>query len=232
LTWIFGDNWNYISEGAFNFNESKLDIIYYNATSVQVVVGTLDDGDVDSLGIFDGVSLNVSEANAEPGLDLRINFTGVGDFNQLILRYKTSPDKNHETNIELYDFVNGAWDDHDFYIESTHWDNPYMPIWDSSLHIGTGANAGEVWVRIHMEDRGKIIHTHFFDFAQLSLGTGTFASQEADPFSYHKDENINAKNYNATFDNLNVTGITYANELTITSPSNNHYKFTERTVGA
>ncbi|GAF87950.1 unnamed protein product, partial [marine sediment metagenome] len=176
------------SSACIHFNDTVIDInkiTYYNATSVQAVIGTIDDGDVDDTKVFDGESLNVSEANAEPGLDLRINFTGVDDFNQLIIRYKTTPNKDHKVVIQLWDFVNDVWDDHDFYIETEFWDNPYIPIWDSTLHIGTGANAGEVWVRIYMEDRGKTIHTHFFDFFQLSLGTGTFASQEVDPLSWH-----------------------------------------------
>lgn len=206
--WTSGDTWNIFDGSILTFNESKLEVIYYNATSVEVVLGTLDDGDVESTWNFGGESLNVSETNADPGLDIRINFTNVDDFNQLIVRFKTDAGSDPHTSIEIYDFINDVWENHDYYIESLDWDNPYMPIWDSSVHI---SRTNEVWVRIYLDDMGKLAHTHFFDFVQLSDGVGTVDTTESDPLSWHRDENISAENYNATFDwvnaeNLNVTG--------------------------
>jgi len=151
---------------------------------------------VDDIKIFDGVSLNISEDNADPGLDIRFNFTGVSDFNQLIMRFKTDAGSDHKTSIQLWDFVNSVWEDHDYYIETTIWDNPYVPIWDSNSHIGTGANEGEVWVRIYLDDMGKLAHTHYYDFVQLSKGLGTYSSIESDPLSYHKNEDIQFNSYN------------------------------------
>jgi len=196
FNWTTGDNYNSFDGSTLTFNQSKLEVTYYNATSVQVVVGTLDSGDVDDIKIFDGVSLNISEDNADPGLDIRFNFTGVSDFNQLIMRFKTDAGSDHKTSIQLWDFVNSVWEDHDYYIETTIWDNPYVPIWDSNSHIGTGANEGEVWVRIYLDDMGKLAHTHYYDFVQLSKGLGTYSSIESDPLSYHKNEDIQFNSYN------------------------------------
>lgn len=190
FNWTSGDNYNSFDGSTLLFNQSKLEVTYYNASTVQVIVGTLDGGDVDSIKTYDEVSLNVSEDNADPGLDIRFNFTNVDDFNQVIIRFKTDSGSDHKTSIQLWDFVNNVWEDHDYYIETTIWDNPYMPIWDSSLHVGTGTNEGDVWVRILLDDMGKLAHTHYYDFIQLSKGFGTYSSTENDPLSYHKDEDI------------------------------------------
>jgi len=196
-------NEGYYLDGSGNcihFNNTVMDInkiTYYNATSVDVVIGTIDDGDITSIQKFDGISLNVSETNAKPGLDIRINFTGVEDFKQFKMRFKTSKDiSNNLISVDLWDFVNGCWCNHDYYIEADSWDYPYIPIPEANLHIGTGANEGEVWVRVYDEDKGKTSDIHYIDFVQLSDREGSISSVEVDPLSYHKNADINFENYN------------------------------------
>jgi len=94
FNWTSVDDWNIFDGSSLSFNESKLSSIYYNATQSQLVRGTIDGGSLVNTqhpdAKYDGITLNFSEESGSPGLDIRINFTGVEGFNRGVMRYKTS----------------------------------------------------------------------------------------------------------------------------------------------
>ena len=115
------DNWyndssNYLywDGDSIEFNQSKLATTYYNATQSEAIAGTIDGGTLSLTqhpdGDYDGITFNFSEASGSPGLDLRINFTGVSNFNKGYLRYKTNSLSGDYPAIQLWDYDSSEWE--------------------------------------------------------------------------------------------------------------------------
>ena len=85
FNWTSGDTWNIFNGNTLTFNASKLATTYFNATVGSAVNGIIDGGIKEqtkhSDGNYDGVTFNFSEDAGAPGIDLRVNFTGITDFN-------------------------------------------------------------------------------------------------------------------------------------------------------
>jgi len=180
------------STNAFEFNESKLTTVYYNATQTGIIKGIVDAGDLGDThhqdGSYDGVSFNFSEESGSPALDLRINFTNIEDFNRGVMRYKTSNLAGDYPIIQMWSYNTNDWEDYPPVAESLSFATITQPVFDSTDHIGdTGGNDGIAQMRIYKASNGNTNNHYFVDWIAISKGYGTPDGEETDPYSWHRN---------------------------------------------
>ena len=167
---------------AKNYTDTKLITTYYNASTIQVITGTAQ-GSIGDLRSYNGVSYNLSEVDSD--ISLIINFTGITDFNQLIVRYKSSSEESHNAAIQIWSYQTSTWED---YRTIGNTENVYniftMFVYDASNHI----SGGVVSVRFFSDNGAPLkTHKHQFDWIAISDGPATPSSDETDPFAIHSD---------------------------------------------
>jgi len=222
LTWLFGNNWNYISTGNFYFNESKLSTTYYNATQSEIKVGNVDEGILAYThhedGDYDDLSFNFSESAGSPALDMRMNFTNVPNFNGGVMRYKTSSLKGDYPLVQLWSYTENGWHDYPPIADSEgNWVAIKQGVWDAEEHIQDNV----IQMRIYKESSGNTNNKYYIDWIAVYKGYGTPVADETDPISFHRNNNINNSGYNVSAeyfkgDGSQLTGISvediYVNE--------------------
>jgi len=204
--WNLGSNWLTYSNPTLDFNSSKLTTIYYNATQSLAVAGTIDGGTLTDTnhqdGKYDGRTFNFSEVSATPGLDLRINFTGITSFNQGVMRYKTASGLAGDYPIiQMWNYDTNAWEDYPPVAQITTFATITQPVFDSSDHV----SGGVAQMRIYKATKGNTGNKYYVDWIAISQGFGTPSGEEVDRYSWHRDGNINATGYNITADYLTTT---------------------------
>ena len=187
-TTIGQPTWLYNIGTQVYFNESKLATIYYDATVYQAVAGTGFQGTlVDTQhpnGIYDGKTFNFTEVAGSPGLDLRINFTGVENFNVGVIRYKTSSLAGDYPIIQLWNYDDLKWEDYPQLATSSSFATITQPVFDSSDHVNA---EGVVAMRLYKASNGNTNNHYYIDWVSVSKGYGTPAGEEVDPLSFHRD---------------------------------------------
>ena len=216
FNWLSGDDYNIFNGSVLTFNQTKLAITYYNATSIDIIKGTDNTNDLTALQTYDGITYNISEAVGAPGMDVRINFTNIADFNQLTIRMRTTSGGKHRYKIQIYDYAETIWEDYTNFVEVDIFKVMDLGVYDAIDHISNGL----VQVRIYLEDTGVPAHEVFLDWVVLNKGFGTFSTSEVDPLSFHRAKNLDNTGYNITGDwgnfvNINVTGTSYLGNLII-----------------
>ncbi len=202
FNWISGDDWNLFDGSTLLFNESKLSTQFFNVSTLEVVTGT-PQGSIADIRAYDNIPYNVSEVGSD--LELRINFTEITEFNQLIVRYKsTDDDVAHDMFIELYDVVKENWEGYGVLPDSLTYHILEFGVFDFANHIDS---TGTVQMRFHQDEGApQKTHNHEFDWVTISKGFGTPVGQEIDPEAIHKDgktpltDNWDAGVYNITAD--------------------------------
>jgi hypothetical protein len=204
--WISGDTWNSFNGSTLLFNESKLVTIYYNATQSQNVTGKIDGGTLADTqhpdGKYDGVTFNFSEVAGSPGVDMRINFTGITSFNQGVMRYKTSSLSGAYPIIQMWNYNTSTWEDYPAVAVSSTFATITQPVFDSSDHVVNGV----AQMRIYKASNGNINNHYYVDWIAISKGFGTPSGEEVDPYSWHRNE-TDEGNYSTAG---NVEAVTYS----------------------
>ncbi len=138
----------------------------YNVSSVHVIRGTYVSGDLTSLEFNDTDYYLVDEVTGVEGFDVRFNFTDIPDTilslsHRVRCEYEGNP--AHDVDIELWNFISGAW------IDSIHlpehafqWNNESMSL--NSIDFNDG---GDVWLRIVHHTSGVDTHYLNVDYFQL-----------------------------------------------------------------
>ena len=192
------DDWHSFNGYNLTFNESKLSSIYYSPTQSEIIRGTLDGGNITLIQHpdrhYDDITLNISEVSGSPGLDVRINITNVDDFNRGVLRYKTSSLSGDYPIRQLWNYDTSTWEDYPPIGEITTFLIVTEPIFDSSSHLRNGT----VQMRIYKASNGNTNNHYYIDWFALVKGYGTPAGQEADPYSFHTDKNLDNTGFNIT----------------------------------
>ena len=205
--WTSADTWNIFNGHVLDFNESKLSSNYYNTSSFHGVKGTVDGGYLNytfhSDGDFDGVTFNFSEETGSPGLDIRMNFTGISDFNYGIMRYKTSTLAGEFPIVQLWSYTDSKWDDYPAVVESIAFAVMSQPIFHAEDYISNGI----VQMRIYKSSNGNTQNHYFVDWISISQGYGVPSGEEVDPVWVKAKSNYVNKSdiYNGTLQ----TNITY-----------------------
>ena len=169
------DDWNSFDGSLIDFNESKLETSYYNATSILVIKGT-PSGSLTNIQTYNNVPYNISEVASD--LELRVNFTGVISFNNLIVRYKSGEeDEPHIIYVQIWDYEEEIWEDYDRLVAVGSYIIRNLGVYDSDEHIEDGV----VQVRFY-QDEGlpAKTHLHNFDWVALSKGYGVPSGQDID----------------------------------------------------
>jgi len=167
----------------------SLTTIYYNASQSEIIVGTIDGGTLEdtqhSNGKYDGKTFNFTEVSTTPGLDLRINFTGIVNFNQGVMRYKTSSGLNGAYPIiQMWNYDTNLWEDYPAIAQSTTFATITQPVFDLADHVDVN---GVAQMRIYKATKGNTGNHYYIDWIAISKGYGTPSGEEIDPYSVHLD---------------------------------------------
>jgi len=165
------------------YADSLLIVTIYNASAITNVTGT-SSGGISNITSYDSISYNVSEVNSD--IDFRVNFTGITDFNQIIVRYKSATTESHTMDIALWDSVLDSWESYRTVGVSPDYNIMTMNVYDIADHIVSGI----VQLRFYSSNVGSSTHNHQFDWVAISKGPATPSSSETDPYSIHKDGNV------------------------------------------
>jgi len=203
--WTSANNWNDFDGSILTFNDSKLASIYYNLTQSQIVAGTVDGGTLEDTqhpdGAYDDITFNFSEASGSPGLDLRINFTNIEEFNRGVMRYKTSSLAGDFPIIQLWDYDDSVWEDYPSVSEILSFATITQPVFDDSEHIGDKV----VQMRIYKSGNGNTNNHYYIDWIAIVKGFGTPSGQEVDPF-WEEDKSNYLTSNETNLSYLNISG--------------------------
>lgn len=204
------------------FNESQLNLTISEVTAatiylpwnVTTIYGTHDGGNLTSiLTAEDGDTFNISEGAGANALEVTFNFTGVLDFNHIVLRLQYLGGQGHEIEIGLYDYGIGVYEEE--YGELTDMDE-FAFILYNVLDPLNHLNGTNVSMRLRQVQNGLPTHDLFIDYISLVDGFTTITTNEHDGLSSRDDiENhpwalpINGSKRNAT--DIFVTGTVTAN---------------------
>lgn len=216
FNWVVGDNWNSFNGSTLLFNSTKLDSVYYSVTQSEIIAGTIDGGNLTDIthpdAKYDGITMNVSETVGSPGIDIRFNFTNVDDFNRGVMRYKTSNLFGDYPIVQMWDYDTSSWEDYPPVGESDSFATMTQPVFDATDHL----SGGVAQMRIYKASNGNINNHYYVDWIAIVKGVGVPSGQEIDPFSFHRDENLNNSGYNITTDYfITSSGILLNNNATI-----------------
>ena len=201
------DDWNSFDGSLIDFNESKLEIVYYNLNQSNIIAGTLNGGTILDTqhpdGIYDGITVNFTEVSGSPALDIRLNFTNVDDFSRGIIRYKTSSLSGDYPIIQMWNYNSSTWEDYPPIAETLIFATITQPVFDSSNHLQNGI----VQMRIYKLVNGNINNHYYIDWIAISKGYGVPSGEEIDPYSWHLTD-FNITDY---FTMAQVLGFNYYN---------------------
>ncbi|MFA6074015.1 MAG: hypothetical protein WC758_07910 [Candidatus Woesearchaeota archaeon] len=198
------DDWLSSNGNTWTFNSSKLQTTYLNASLVSTIAGTPQGNGGWTNYTYDDISYNVSEVATNPSLDIRFNYTGITNFNQILIRYHSDVGENHIMYIQLYDYSTTTWENYLTSGEVIDYKLTTMGVIDPSEHIENGV----VQLRFYQPVNGIITHKHYFDMVVIASGLTSLAGQEVDPLSWHKNTNIEMNGYN-------ITNVSYAQGNTL-----------------
>jgi hypothetical protein len=187
-SWLIPDTSNgylYNDSQYIYFNDSELSTTFYNVSQLSVISGT-GVGQLSDIQTYNDVPYNVTEA-VSPAFDFRLNFTGVDDFNQIVVRYKSTTGENHILYLQIWDYSTSTWENYHSFGEVTDYNTITMGVFDSSEHI----SGGVVQIRFYQATNGNPSHTHYFDWVAISKGLGASSGEEVDPLTYHRNESDN-----------------------------------------
>lgn len=193
-----------------NFNTT-----YFNASTSGIVAGTVS-GYLNQtrhpLGNYDGITINITEVAANPGLEIYINFTNITQFNGGLVRYKTSSGLLGDAPIiQLWDYIDSEWEDYPTLSETSSFDTLSRVVYDWSSHIQNGI----VQMRLIKEAQGNVNNDYYIDWLSIWKGVSvTPISTETDPvWNSYKVNIYNITQVNDKF--VNTTGDTMTGNLTI-----------------
>jgi len=175
--WTTTDDWSSFTGSVFDFNESMLSTIFYNASEVWVNTGT-PQGSLGQIQAYDESPYNVSEDASD--LEFIVNFTGITDFNQLIIRYKSDEaDEPHNIQVQIWDVSDSNWEDYGIIPSVGTYHVVEFGVFDADEHIDTH---DVVQVRFFQDEGAPPrTHLHNFDWVTIAKGFGTPAGEEVDP---------------------------------------------------
>ena len=198
------------NSGQFNIDETYLSSLfktnYYNVTSVILVAG-INSSSCCYVNDYNGATYNVSETTGSPGLDVRFNFSGVENFNEIILRVKTIGN-TELTYLQIWDYNNSEWENYAEYKKYDEFSIIEVGVYDEEYHMRNNT----VWVRLYHPQNGNNNHMHLIDWVAIANGPATFSTQELDPLSFHLHDINSPWMYNL---NGNITFNTTKNNETI-----------------
>lgn len=141
----------------------------FNASSIAVIAGTLDDGNLASTFVVDGDWYSVSEVVGPPGLDIRVNFTYIGESvtcGCIEIYHVYLGHSPHEVQVQVWNFTDSSWGKIGkiLFNETEGW--ACVGLGHNPEHYISG---GEAWFRFYHPERGHIAHTLHIDRIDLRV---------------------------------------------------------------
>ncbi|MFO7883107.1 MAG: hypothetical protein R6U52_11305 [Kosmotogaceae bacterium] len=240
FNWTTTDDWNNFDGYTLDFNETKMSATYHGGNSLNIVAGNLEGGTLNDTihpdGKFDGVSLHISEVNSDPGLDVRVNLTGIEEFSRGIARYNTTELSGERPVFQIYNFERGNWEGYKQAVETQTCRVSEISVFNDDGYINP---EGTVMMRLYKSEKGKVNNEYYFDWLALSSGFGVPAGDETDPRSIHRsgsvpltghwdagNYSINASGFKDTTDNI----VQVESEDDLPSPSGGKIQLKNNTV--
>ncbi len=205
FNWTSGDDWNAFDGSELLFNESKLATQFFNVSTIEVITGT-PQGAITDIHSYNNIPYNISEVASD--LELRLNFTGINSFNEIIIRYK-SPEEvggTHVMAVQMYHVVDESWEDYGELPNSDIYHIIEFGVFDEDAHIDS---TGTVQLRFYQDEGTPArTHKHEIDWVTISKGFGTPTGEEVDPHAVYKDGTTQLiGNWNAGSFNISVESI-------------------------
>lgn len=154
----------------------SLEAQYFNATSLQTVAGT-GAGTIGGIQAYNGYTYNITETASNPGLDFRVNFTGVDTFDGLQVRWMAPAGGNHLVLVQIWDYDDSDWEDYDYFSPTGTFILRSIQVPDPQDHI----QSGKVQIRFFIDSTGNPSHMHEIDWVTLSKGAPLGTGTETDP---------------------------------------------------
>jgi len=141
----------------------------YNASSITVIAGTLNDGNLASTFSVDGDWYNVSEINDIPGLDVRFNFTNIGGVPNcgcLDVYHSYTGHPQHDIKIQVWNFTSTSWYQIGtlIYNETAGWECSGLGNYAEHFF-----HNGSFWGRFYHESQGHVVHEMQIDQIRLDV---------------------------------------------------------------
>ena len=176
----------------------------YYLNSSAVTGGSYTDGsDVTSAWYYDGASLNFTEGGGADPLDIYLNFTNVNDIDQLVMREYYLGSSSHFIQVQIWDYVDSAWEDYFEFVGQTGFTIISIPVFDATDHI----DSGNVQVRLHHVQNGITSHRLYIDFVWLVEGNNIGGSTNLDGYARYS---FGYNDFSGT-GNFNTSGNIYDN---------------------
>lgn len=203
----------YDSSGIAYFNETKLNstISYFLASTTyypnttKTYAGTSTTSNLTLLWYYDDHTWNITEGTGASPLDFRINYTGVTDFNQILMRERYLGGSGHEIIVYLWDYDDSTWESYDVITDQAGQVTTNIPVLDPSDHI----SAGKVQLRFFHTGTGISSHRLYIDYVQLIDGYSAITNVEHDSLSGRDEDCINhpwvCENFNNKTNSYNTS---------------------------
>lgn len=106
---------------------------------------------------------SINDAATTPGYIAYVGFTGIAEFNRVVLNLNYTSVSGHTINIDLYNYVSTAWDTFAVYSGLPGWYQFALGLIDSAPYISSGA----VTLRLNHISGGSIGHRTWIDYIAL-----------------------------------------------------------------
>ena len=106
---------------------------------------------------------SINDANTTPGYIAYVGFTGITEFNRVVLNINYTQNSGHTINVDMYNYVNAAWDTFAVYSGLPGWYQLALGVIDSGPYISGGA----VTLRLNHISGGNTGHRTWIDYIAL-----------------------------------------------------------------
>jgi len=190
---------------------------YFNDT-LNLAVGTFVPvagcSQTTSMYYYDDCTFNITEVGGGAGgIDFKVNFTGVANFNRIILREVYYGGSAHIVTVQLFDWTSNSWDNYLDIGTQSGLTQTDLYIADPSNHI----IGGNVTFRFYHAPNGVATHKFIVDMVQLVDGGASLTNIEHDGLQGRNNPTnhpmmwnfLTNRTYIPWFQDINQTNSTY-----------------------
>lgn len=139
-------------------------LITYTAQSLTVTTGLVNSGNLASIQTLgDGNTLSIQEQSGVPGYDIRIGFTNVINFTQILVNFIYNGGAGHMAGIDIFNYTSSAWDTVYNFTDMGTTTQRVIEIIDSGKYISSGA----AQARFYHTSSGNVAHSIVIDYVAL-----------------------------------------------------------------
>jgi hypothetical protein len=106
---------------------------------------------------------SINDAVTSPGYTVYVGFTGITEFNRVVLNINYTQSSDHTINVDLYNYVTSAWNTFAVYSGLPGWYQLALGVIDSDPYVSSGA----VTLRLNHISGGNISHRTWIDYIAL-----------------------------------------------------------------